>query len=133
MTHPTSQLTVLDARFAVCRLAGDAPLPAWFALDAPFAAAVRRGEELSLVVPQDAVPGGDASGARVERGWAAFEVAGPMAFELTGVLAGIAAPLASAGVPVFALATYDTDVVLVPGARLDDAVAALRAAGHTVD
>jgi uncharacterized protein len=131
LTHPTSRLSVLDGRWAVCRLPGDAPLPAWFALDAPFAAAVRRGGELSLVVPEDAVPPGD--GAQVERGWAALEVAGPMAFELTGVLAGIAAPLAGAGVPVFALATYDTDVVLVPCARLEDAVAALRAAGHSVD
>jgi uncharacterized protein len=133
LTRPVSQLTVLDGRFAVCRLDGEATLPGWFALEAPFAAAVRRGGELSLVVPEGAVPDGDAGGARVERGWAALEVAGPMAFTLTGVLAGIAGPLADAGVPVFALATYDTDVVLVPGTQLAAAVAALRATGHTVD
>jgi hypothetical protein len=70
----TSALHVLDGRWAVCRLDAAVP-PAWFALDAP---------------------------------------------------------LAAAGVPVFALATYDTDVVLVPAARLDDARAALHDAGHSV-
>jgi hypothetical protein len=35
-------------------------------------------------------------------------------------------------VPIFAISSYDTDHVLVPGARLDDAVAALTAAGHGV-
>ena len=125
------QLRVLPGRFAVCRLAAGDPLPSWFSLaDGPFAAAVRRGdEELSLVCASDAPP----ADAVAERDWAAFEIAGPMAFTLTGVLAAAAAPLAEAGVPIFALATYDTDVVLVPGARSDDAVAALRGAGHEVD
>lgn len=124
-----SVLRVLDGAFAVCRLdPGDAVLPAWFALDAPFACATRRADELSLVCPEDAVPGD----VLAERGWRALEVEGPMDLALTGVLARIAGPLAAADVPVFALATYDTDVVLVPGARLDDALAALRGAGHDV-
>jgi hypothetical protein len=110
------------------RLGAADGLPDWFALDAPFSGALRRGDELSLVCREERVPGG----ALAERGWAALEVAGPMDLALTGVLAGLAAPLADAGVPVFALATYDTDVVLVPGARLEQAVAALRGAGHDV-
>ena len=124
-----SVLRVLDGAFAVCRLdAGDAALPAWFALDAPFATATRRGDELSLVCREDAVPGD----VLAERGWRALEVEGPMDLALTGVLARIAGPLAAADVPVFALATYDTDVVLVPGARLEAALTALRGAGHDV-
>jgi hypothetical protein len=35
-------------------------------------------------------------------------------------------------VAIFAVATYDTDYVLVRDDRLADAVAALRAAGHRV-
>jgi hypothetical protein len=35
-------------------------------------------------------------------------------------------------VGIFALSTFDTDYVLVAQERLPDAVAALRAAGHTV-
>ena len=125
------RLRMLAGRFAVCRLeAGDA-LPSWFSLSGgTFGAVVRRGsDELSLVCPSDAPP----ADVVAERDWAALEIEGPMAFTLTGVLASVAAPLADADVPIFALATYDTDVVLVPGARADDAVAALRGAGHEVD
>jgi uncharacterized protein len=124
-----SRLRVLEGRFAVARPDAADGLPAWFDLAAPLAAAVRRADELSLVCPERDVP----AGVVAERDWAALEVAGPMDLALTGVLAAIAAPLAGAGVPVFALATYDTDVVLVPAARLGDACAALRAAGHDVE
>ena len=124
------RLRMLSGRFAVCRLAASDPLPSWFSLaGGDLAAVVRRGsEELSLVCGSDAPP----PGVVAEREWAALEIEGPMEFTLTGVLASVAAPLADAGVPVFALATYDTDVVLVPGARAGDAVAALRGAGHEV-
>jgi hypothetical protein len=124
-----SLLRVLDGRWAVVRLDPERGLPAWFTLGAPFSAAVRREGELSLVCPEDAVP----ADVLAELDWAALEVAGPMDHALTGILAGIAAPLGVAGVPVFALATYDTDVVLVPAARLADARDALREAGHEVD
>jgi uncharacterized protein len=33
-------------------------------------------------------------------------------------------------VPIFAVSTFDTDYLLVPGTRLADARAALRRAGH---
>ena len=37
-----------------------------------------------------------------------------------------------AGLGIFALSTFDTDYVLVPGAQVRRAAEALRAAGHTV-
>jgi hypothetical protein len=48
------------------------------------------------------------------------------------VLAAIAAPLAAAGVSIFAISTFDTDYVLVKEENLAKAVDALRAAGHLV-
>ncbi|MGZ4278366.1 MAG: ACT domain-containing protein, partial [Solirubrobacteraceae bacterium] len=57
---------------------------------------------------------------------------GPLDFALTGILASLAGTLAAAGVPVFALSTYDTDLLLVPAARRGDAIAALRRDGHDV-
>ena len=48
------------------------------------------------------------------------------------VLLSLAAPLADAGVPIFVLSTYDTDVVMVPGHRVAAAVVALEDAGHHV-
>jgi hypothetical protein len=38
--------------------------------------------------------------------------------------------LAGAGIPIFAVSTYDTDWVLVPAADLDRAVSALQLGGH---
>jgi hypothetical protein len=51
---------------------------------------------------------------------------------MTGVLASLAEPLAGAGVNIFSVSTYDTDHLLVPEAKLLDAVAALQMAGNTV-
>ena len=45
----------------------------------------------------------------------------------------MAAPLASAGVSIFALSTYDTDYVMVREANVEQAVHALQAAGHRVE
>ncbi|HEX2084329.1 MAG TPA: ACT domain-containing protein [Solirubrobacteraceae bacterium] len=122
-------LRALPGTFAVCRLEAAEELPAWFALAPPLAAAIRRRDELSVVVGDDRVP----PGVRAEHGWRALEVAGPLDFGLTGVMADLAGALAGAGVSVLPLATYDTDVILVRDERLDDAAAALRGAGHTVE
>ena len=89
----------------------------------------RRGEELSVVCAEDRVP----AEARAERGWRVLEVQGPIAFEEVGVLHALTGPLARAAVSVFALATFDTDLVLVREETVERAVEALRAAGHTVE
>jgi len=52
--------------------------------------------------------------------------------QATGMLSAIVAPLASGRVPVWAVSSYDGDVVLVPADRLDEACELLRAAGHQV-
>jgi hypothetical protein len=52
--------------------------------------------------------------------------------EATGMLAAVAAPLAAGGIPIWSVASYDGDIVCVPTDRFDEAVAALRAAGHRV-
>jgi hypothetical protein len=44
----------------------------------------------------------------------------------------VATPLAQAGVPIFTLATYNTDYTLVPQARLVDACDAIQHAGHQI-
>lgn len=122
------RLELLPGRYAVVRLDEDAPPPAWAFAAPGLAAAVRRRGELSVVCAEDAVP----DGAQAERGWRALEVAGPLDFALTGIMAALATPLADAGVSIFALATYDTDVLLVRDAQLETAIAALERAGHGV-
>jgi hypothetical protein len=53
--------------------------------------------------------------------------------DLPGMLAALLEPLAAAAVPVFVASTFHADLVLVPEQATERAVAALRAAGHTVD
>ncbi|MFL6112904.1 MAG: ACT domain-containing protein [Catenulispora sp.] len=50
-----------------------------------------------------------------------------------GLLAALLEPLAAASVSVFVASTYHADLVFVLEEALGRAVAALRAAGHTVD
>lgn len=120
-------LHVLPGEYAVCRLAPETPPPAW-AWAGPLASVTRTPAELSVVCrAQDVPPGVEAQG-----GWAALELQGPFAFTLTGILASVLTPLRDAGLGIFALSTFDTDYVLVPGAQVRRAAEALRAAGHTV-
>ena len=120
-------LTLLPALLAVCRLPPDAPLPAW-ATGRGFISITRTDEELSIVVHQDRVPGDTTAVGP----WRALKVQGPLDFALTGILAALTAPLAEVGISLFAIATYDTDYILVREERLQAAINALRAAGHLV-
>jgi hypothetical protein len=120
------RLRELGGEYAVCRLDPGDALPPW-ADGAGFSSVTRTAYELSIVCEQSRVP----EDVRAERGWHAFEVAGPLDFALTGILASLAAPLADAGVSVFAVATYDTDYVLVRD--VDAAREALRRAGHEIE
>jgi uncharacterized protein len=86
-------------------------------------------QELSLVIPEDFVP----PGCPCEHGWRALKVAGPLDFSLTGLLSALAAPLAQAGISLFALSTYDTDYVLVRETDLDAAITVLSQAGYRVE
>ena len=63
--------------------------------------------------------------------WRALRVAGTLDHSLTGVLREIAGPLADAEIPIFAISSFDTDYVLVPGGRVEAARAALEEAGHS--
>lgn len=120
-------LTLLPDPLAVCRLAADDALPAWLPARG-FVSVTRTADELSIVCADDAVP----DGIRAERGWRCLAVAGPLDFGMTGVLASIAAPLADAGISIFALSTFDTDYVLVKAEKLAAAAEALRRAGHSL-
>jgi hypothetical protein len=123
-----STLTVLEGRFALCRLAAGSAVPSWIAQADTFLTVSRTPTELSIVADESAVPPEMVA----QRGYRALMVEGPLPLELVGVLAAIAAPLAAAGVPIFPIATYDTDYLFVPDAQLERAVSALLAAGHCV-
>ena len=68
-----------------------------------------------------------------QRGYRALRVEGPLPLDLIGIFAAIAAPLAAAQVPIFPIATYDTDYVLVADSHFERAVRALEVAGHSIN
>jgi hypothetical protein len=124
-------LRVVPGRFAICRLAPDAPLPAWvFHDEAGFYSITRTPEELSVVCAEEDVPPAIAT---VERGWRALALCGPIPFDAVGMIAALTEPLARFGVAVFVISTHDTDWLLVRRERLPQAIEALRLAGFTVE
>ena len=121
----TLDLTVETWKLAVCALGKDAEVPDW-ATRGAFHAIVRSPGELTVVCETALLP----DDSRSQKGWRCFSLAGPIKFTETGVLASLAVPLAAARISIFVVSTFDTDYVLVPGARLADAVRALESAGH---
>ena len=127
--HATRSLTLelLPDRFAVCRLAPDSPVPPRPAQASLWSVTCTAGE-LSIVLPEECAP----PKWQAEKDWRCLQVAGPLAFELVGILASLLTPLAAAGISVFTLSTYDTDYILLPSRHLEQAIDALVTAGHTV-
>jgi len=120
------RLRVLEGEYAVWKLPPEGTPPVLN--PAELLSITRTATELSVVARADQAP----PGFPVEAGWRCLEVDGPLAFDLTGILAAISAPLAAAGLPIFAVSTFDTDYVLVRASDLERAVAALQETGHEV-
>jgi len=120
-------LSVVPGAFTVHRFAPDATLPGNLTSASPCWTA-RTSDELSIVCADHV----ELDSSARETGWACLRVAGPLDFELTGILAGIATALAEAEISLFALSTFDTDYVLVKVETLPQALAALREAGYLI-
>ncbi|MFE6024465.1 ACT domain-containing protein [Streptomyces niveus] len=124
-TGKRQRLRVLSSRLTVELLPEEAVASAltraWWAL-------VRGPEGLTVIheVPDTADPTG-----AVEL-WSGLYGENAHELDVPGMLVALLEPLARAGVPVFVASTFDSDVVLVPVARFEDAERALKAAGHEV-
>jgi len=121
------ELTLLPERFAISRLAADAPIPSW-ATQGPFFSLTRTADELSIVSELARVP----VDVHSQPGWRVFKVHGPFVLTEIGVLFALAAPLAEAKVSLFAVSTFDTDYLLIAAETLSAAIHALGQAGHTI-
>lgn len=123
---PRRTLTLLPETLAICRLPPEAAVPVW-AQGGGFHSVTRTEQELSIVCPEGMVP----AGVQAEVEWRALRLEGPIPFDETGVLAGLVSPLAAAGIPVFAVSTYDTDYLLLKKRDLSRAAKCL-AGGYTL-
>lgn len=118
-------LKLLDGSYAISRLAPTDPLPSW--ADGPgFMSVSRNDDELSIVCLEERVP----AGVKSAGGWACLKFLGPFAFDETGILLSVAAPLSNGGIGIFAVSTFDTDYLLVKKQHLEQAQVLLRDAGH---
>ena len=120
-------LDLFASPYAVCRLAPGAAVPEWAEND-ELLSVTRTAEELSVVCPLDKVP----EGVRCERDFRVLKIRGPLDFGMIGVLAGLAGPLADAGISIFVLSTFDTDILLVKQEDLGRTAEVLLHEGHNV-
>jgi len=83
-------------------------------------------EELSIVTNASQ----ELEGGQKSEGWSCFMVLGPLDFQLTGILSGLASVLAEANISIFAVSTYDTDYILVKTNQAEAARNALLQGGY---
>jgi len=118
---------ILPERLAVCQLGAGTRVPEW-ALGDGFFCVVGTEDEVSIVCEERQV----VDGVRADKGWVGLKLEGPFPFTMTGVLTSFLLPLAEAGIPIFAVSTFNTDYVLIKRENLEQAVKALGEAGHEI-
>lgn len=128
MTDTPRTLLHYPERLAVVRLGPGSEVPAWAESSSVFSVTAT-ATETSVVCAARDVP----SKARKAAPYTAFVVQGTLDPSEVGVLHALLGPLVEAEVPVMALSTFDTDWVLVPTDRADDAAEAWRRRGHTIE
>jgi hypothetical protein len=120
----SSRFQTLPGVYAVCRLAPGSAAPAW--ASGEFISITSTADEVSVICRADNVP----AEVRAERSWRVLKLVGPFPFTATGVLADFIGPLAKARISALAVATFDTDYVLVKEDALAAALGTLTSAGH---
>lgn len=122
-THPI-RLSLLDGAYSVCKIESSRRMiltPGIFSMTVT-------PRETSVVCARGSEP----TGATVEQGWRALYVEGPIPFGQTGVVSGITTAVASAGLPVFVISTFDSDLLFLKEETLESALAALRNNGYLI-
>ncbi len=119
------RIRLIDTELSVCKVAGYDPS----ILDKPYCFIGSTPDERSLVCRTEDVP---VDTLARDDGWIAFMIEGILDFSLIGILSSIAGVLASAGIGIFAISTYNTDYILVKEENRQKAIAALVDAGYEV-
>ncbi len=120
MTQIKFSLSILPEKLGICHFAEKGSIPAW-AQDISFCSITRTKTELSIVCPQDEIPGG----VLAEKDWRAFKLESDLGLESVGVIASLSKPLAEAGISIFNVSTYETNYILVEDKNLAKAIEVL--------
>lgn len=118
-------LEPLDVKLSVCKVTDYSGID----VSRPLCFTGATDEELSLVCPTETVPDNTTA---CDDGWRVFRIVGMLDFSLIGILAKISGILASAGIGLFAVSTYNTDYILIKDDNFDNALEALRSAGYMI-
>src|SRR5512133_3665206 len=97
----------LPDAYAIVRLQPNSTIPDW--ATGHFTSITRTADELSVVCAAGNVP----PNLRPPERWICLKLEGPFPLSQTGILLSFIEPLSDSGVSVFAIATYDTDYVLI--------------------
>lgn len=124
---PRVRLRLLNGDYGVARLSPSDPIPAW-ADGGGFVSISRSDDELSVVCLESRIPGD----VRADLGWRCFKLLGPFAFDETGIVLSVIAPLSTNGIGIFVVSTFDGDHLLVKGDDLEPTRQRLAEAGHTL-
>ena len=125
-------LEIVPGRYAICKLRYITRSDMSLLLEEPFYNVSKSPEETTVVCREVVANEMSWTTEAREDGFSAIRVAGQIAFDETGVLAGLSAVLADAQISIFALSTFDTDYILLKTEALDAAKKALETAGYTI-
>ncbi|KAG9018197.1 hypothetical protein FRB90_011895 [Tulasnella sp. 427] len=135
MSSPTlPDLTLIEKDFLMFRLGPQDWVPPEILglltrIGAPpgesFTSVTRTKDEVSIVMDQ--MPS-TLYGVEPTR-WRCIKMNGPLPHDMIGILNKFTGPLKDAGVPIYAISTWDTDYVCVPKDKVDQAVNALTSGG----
>ena len=116
---------LLDIRFSVCKVTDYSGID----LTQTFCFTGATDEEKSLVCPEAFAP--ENTTAR-DGGWRGFRITGQLDLSLIGILARISKVLASNGIGIFAISTYNTDYLLTKEENFEQALKVLKNAGYGI-
>lgn len=113
--------------YVLCRLQPGTPLDRVVQLQPPPLCVTVEPDGATVFLPEAELPTLEAVVPVAEHDgpWTVFGLYAPFDFGVTGYLARVCAALAARQIPLLSLATYRRDYILVPGARADEAQAAL--------
>ncbi len=121
-------LSLLPQIYALCHLEPNGHIPYWALIGDDFTSLTRTRNELSIACLQENVP----AEIQAERDWRCLRVEGSFDLSMAGVHAALAIPLAQAEISILAIATYETDYILVKSPNLEPTIKVLESSGHTV-
>ena len=119
------ELQKLNTELTVCKVTSVDDVD----LSGEFVFVGKTDEEISIVCETRNVP---TRAVEREDGWRCFRIQGVLDFSLVGVLAKIADVLASEGIGIFVVSTFNTDYILMKEESFERALDALMAAGYSV-